>query len=113
MNFYYVLTVLAAGITMANAKCDASSEPPCKYDCPLIGKDFYGNDITCGYNLAADWKACGKDGNSETIVDSINNCIGHLQSIILALVNPRCVVLIYFFKVQGAKRWLPAPTGLG
>ena len=62
MNFFCVLTVLAAGITMANAKCDASTNPPCKYDCPLIGKDFYGSDIACGYNLAADWKACGKDG---------------------------------------------------
>jgi len=58
MNFFCVLTVLAAGITMANAKCDATTQPPCKYDCPLIGKDFYGSDIACGYNLAADWKAC-------------------------------------------------------
>ena len=65
MNFFYVLTVLVAGITMANAKCDATTEPACKYDCPLIGKDFYGSDIACGYNLAQDWKACGKDGNND------------------------------------------------
>ena len=56
-----MLTVLAAGISIANAgTCDPADK--CKYDCPLIGKDFYGSDIACGYNLAADWKACGKDG---------------------------------------------------
>ena len=59
-----MLTVLAAGISMANAgTCDPADK--CKYDCPLIGKDFYGSDIACGYNLAADWKACGKDGNND------------------------------------------------
>ena len=58
-----MLTVLAAGISMANAACEPADK--CKYDCPLIGKDFYGSDIACGYNLAQDWKACGKDGNND------------------------------------------------
>ena len=30
------------------------------YDCPELAKDFYGNDIVCGYGLASDWKTCGK-----------------------------------------------------
>ena len=63
MNFFYVLTVLFAGIATANAACDPADS--CKYDCPLIGKDFYGSDISCGYNLAQDWKACCKDWINE------------------------------------------------
>ena len=33
------------------------------YDCPELAKDFYGNDIVCGYGLASDWKTCGKSKN--------------------------------------------------
>ena len=63
MNFFFVLTVLFAGIATANAACDPADS--CKYDCHLIGKDFYGSDISCGYNLAQDWKACCKDWINE------------------------------------------------
>ena len=63
MNFFYVLTVLFAWIATANAACDPADS--CKYDCPLIGKDFYGSDISCEYNLAQDWEACCKDWINE------------------------------------------------
>ena len=65
MNFFFLFTILAASlISTAKAACE-----DCKYDCPLIGKDFYGSDISCGYNLAQDWKTCGEICKNQTLFD--------------------------------------------
>merc|ERR1711962_1890408 len=50
MKFFIALTFLTACL-FATAIA---------YDCPELAKDFYGNDIVCGYGLASDWKTCAK-----------------------------------------------------
>ena len=65
MKFVQVMVVVVAACAVSQSSGSPASNGTAisdraTYSCPEVGKDFYGNDIQCGYGLADDWKTCGK-----------------------------------------------------
>ena len=64
MKFVQVIVAVVAACSVSQSSGTASNgtaiSDRATYSCPEVGKDFYGNDIQCGYGLADDWKTCGK-----------------------------------------------------